>query len=112
MKPRLFARAGSDPIVRMANDSPGPAAVFVSGGNKAEEQLRPGFIERRELELIDEDQVVAQYGVDQLADGVVGETAVQRLDQIGSDEVAHAETTLDGAIADANQAVALARTGR
>ena len=42
------------PMTRQAQ-----AAVFVRGGNKAEEQLRPGFIERREPELIDEDQVVA-----------------------------------------------------
>src|SRR2546426_1152300 len=37
------------PVTRQAQ-----AAVFVRGGNEAKEQLRPGFIERREPELIDE----------------------------------------------------------
>jgi len=36
------------------------AAVFVGGGNEAEQQLRASFVERSKPELIDEDQVVAQ----------------------------------------------------
>src|SRR5579872_4716951 len=84
------------------------AAMLVRGCYETEQQLRTSLIQGSKPELIDEHQVIAQHGVDQFADGVVGESAVQRLDQIGSDEVAHAQTPLDSAIANTDQAMAFA----
>jgi hypothetical protein len=46
-------------------------APFVGGGDKTEQQLRAG-VERSEPYFIDQDQVVAEQGVDHFADGVVG----------------------------------------
>lgn len=42
----------------MGGDAEGSA--FVGGGDEAEQQLRSGFVERREPDLVDEQDVVAQ----------------------------------------------------
>ena len=39
-------------------------------------------VERGKAEVVDHDELVAQQALDQLADGVVGEAAVERLDQL------------------------------
>jgi hypothetical protein len=45
---------------------------FVGGGDEPEQQLGSGVIERSEAELVADDQVVAEQGLDRAADGVVG----------------------------------------
>ena len=47
-------------------------AAFVGGGGEPEQQLGSGVIERGEAELVADDQVVAEQGLDDLPDGVVG----------------------------------------
>ena len=61
----------------------GQGAAFVGGGNEPEQQLGAGVVERGEPDLVDDDQVGAQQGVDDLADGVVGQAAVEGVDEIG-----------------------------
>ena len=72
------------------------AAPLIRGGDQAEEQLSTGLVERCEPDLIDQNQIVAQYTVDDAADGVVGETAIELFDQVGSGAIAHAQTLFDG----------------
>ena len=61
----------------VGGDAQGPA--FVGGGYQAEQQLGAGVVERGEADFVDDDQVVAEQGVDDLADGVVGQPAVEGL---------------------------------
>ena len=63
-------------------------AAFVGGGDEPEQQLGAGVVERGEADFVEDDQVVAEQGVDDLADGVVGQAAVEGLDEIGGGEVA------------------------
>ena len=58
-------------------------AAFVGGGDEPEQQLGAGVVERREPDLVDDDQVVAEQGVDGFADGVVGQGTVEGADEIG-----------------------------
>jgi hypothetical protein len=53
-------------------------ALFVRGGDEAEQVIGGDAIQRGEAKIIDHDEVVAQQPSDQLADGVVGEAAVER----------------------------------
>ena len=59
-----------------------------------------------------DDQVVAQQGVDDLADGVVGQAAVEGLDELGGGEVADPVPGVDGGDAERDQDVGLAGAGR
>jgi site-specific DNA recombinase len=87
-------------------------AAFVGGGDDAEEQLRAGVIQRREPDLADDDQVVAQQGVDDPSGAVVGQAAVEGLDQLGGGEVADTVACLDGGGAGSDEQVALAGAGQ
>ena len=58
----------------VGGDSQG--AAFVAGGDEPEQQLSAGVIERGESDLVADDQVVAEQGVDDPADAVVGQAAV------------------------------------
>ena len=71
-------------------------AAFVGGGDEPEQQLGAGVIERGEADFVDEDQVVAEQVLDDLADGVVGQAAVEGLDQVGGGEVADLVPGVDG----------------
>src|SRR6266851_9050508 len=82
------------------------AASLVGGGHQTEEQLRAGLVERGEPYFIVQDQVVAQQAVDDAADGVIGQAAVELLDELRGGAVAHAQSLLDGTQADADQHVA------
>src|SRR3954464_12256668 len=62
-------------------------AAFVGGGDESEQQLGAGVVERGEAEFVADDQVVAQQGVDDPSDGVVGQGPVEGLDQVGCGEV-------------------------
>jgi len=47
-------------------------SAFVGGGDEPEEQLGAGVVQGREADLVDQDEVVAQQGLDGFPDGVVG----------------------------------------
>ena len=49
------------------------AAAFVGGGDESEQELGGDVVERREPELVADDQIVSEQRVDDLADAVVGE---------------------------------------
>jgi hypothetical protein len=55
----------------------GQGAPFVGGGDEPEQQLGAGVIERGEPEFVEDDEVVAEQVLDRLANGVVGEGAVE-----------------------------------
>ena len=93
-------------------DGDAEGAAFVGGGDEPEQQLGAGVVQRREAEFVDDDQVVAQQGVDDLADGVVGQAAVEGLDQVGGGEVADPVSGVDGGVAEGDKQVALAGAGR
>jgi hypothetical protein len=47
-------------------------ASFVGGGDEPEQQLGAGVVQGREAEFVADDEVVAEQGVDDAADAVVG----------------------------------------
>ena len=60
---------------------------FVGGGDEPEQQLRAGVVQRGESQFVDQDHVVAEQGGDDPADAVVGQPAVQGIDEVGGGEV-------------------------
>jgi hypothetical protein len=52
-------------------------AAFVGGGDEPEQELCAGVVQGREPDFVDEHEVVAEQGVDDFADGVVGESSVE-----------------------------------
>jgi len=91
-------------------DGQGPA--FVGGCDKAEQELGAGVVQRSEAHFIDYEQVVAQQGVDGLADRVVGQSPVEGLDQVGRGEVTDSVSGVRCGVAKGYQGVRLARAGR
>ena len=75
--------------------------------DQAEQQLCIGLVEWREAHFINEHHVIAQQVVDDTADGVIGETAIELLDEVRCPAVAFAQALLNCAVSDANQYVAL-----
>src|SRR4051794_26433230 len=67
---------------------PIPRASFVGASHEAEEQLGAGRVEWGESDLIDQDEVGAEDVLDDAADAVAGEPAVEGLDEFGGGEVA------------------------
>ncbi len=65
----------------VGSDAEGSA--FVGCGDEPEEELCAGVVQRREAEFVDQDDVVAKQVVDDLADGVVGQSPVEGLDEFG-----------------------------
>lgn len=55
-----------------------------------------GVVERGEAEFVGDDQLDPQKGFDDLADGAVGQAAVERFDEVGCGEVADLVPGLDG----------------
>ena len=80
-------------------------AALVGGGDEPEQQLGACVVEWREAHLIDDDQVVAEQVLDNAADGVVGQAAVEGLGEVGGGEVADLGSCLDGRDAERDQAV-------
>src|SRR5262249_35908375 len=105
---------GQEPAPRFEGPVAGDAqgAAFVGGGGGAEQKLRAGVIQRGEPDFVDEDQLVAEQGVDDLADGVVGQAAVEGLGELGGGEVADLVPGLHGGGAEGDEQVALACAGR
>ena len=75
------------------------AATLAGSGHEPEEQLRTDIIEGREAEVIDDDEVGPQEALHDAPDAVVGEAPIERLDERGSREVAHAEGPGIGCVA-------------
>ena len=111
--PRWCARAGSGPSSRTASGwRDAEAAALVGGGHETEEELGARVVERREAQVVAEHQIGAQKALDEPPDAVVGETAVERLDERGGGEVAHPEAGLDRGVAEGDQGVATSRCPR
>src|ERR1019366_1767634 len=87
-------------------------AAFVGGGDDAEQQLGAGVIQRGEADFVDDDQVVAEQGVDDLADGVVGQAAVEGLGQVSGGEVTDLVPGVHRGGAERDEQVAFAGAGR
>ena len=85
----------------MAGDA--QCAAFVGCGDDPEQQLRAGVIQWGEADFVDEDEVVAQQGVDDAADGVVGQAAVERFDEFSCGEVANSVSGVDGGDAERDE---------
>ena len=94
----------------VAGDAQGTA--FAGSGDDAEQQLRAGVVQWREPDFVDEDQLVAEQGVDDAADGVAGQAAVEGLGELGGGVVADLVPGRDGGGTERDQQVALARAGR
>jgi hypothetical protein len=88
------------------------AAAFVGGGDEPEQQLAAGAVQRREPDFVTDDEVVAEQGLDDLPDAVVGQAAVEVLDELGGGEVPDPQAAFDGGVPEGDQRVALAGAGR
>jgi site-specific DNA recombinase len=77
--PRLEGPVGAD----------AQSAAFIGGCDESEQQLCSGVVQGRESQFVADDQVVAQQGIDHLADAVVGQGPVEGLDELGGGQVAH-----------------------
>ena len=86
-------------------------AAFVGGGDEPEQQLGAGVVQRGEADFVEDDQVVAEQGVDDLADGVVGQPAVEGFDEIGCGAVLHPVPGGDGGVPEGDQGVRFAGPG-
>jgi hypothetical protein len=91
------------PLVEGPVGADGQGAAFVGGGDEAEQQLGAGVVQRGEAEFVEDDQVVAQQAVDEAADGVVGQSAVEGLDEVGGGVVPDAVAVLDGGDAECDE---------
>jgi hypothetical protein len=100
------------PLVERPVAADSRCPTLVGGGDKPEQQLGSGSVQRGEPHFINQDQVVAEQVLDYLADGVVGQAAVEGLGQVGGGEVADLAPRVDGADAQGDQDVALACAGR
>jgi hypothetical protein len=65
--------------------------------------LRAGVVQRREPDLVNHDQIVAQQRIDHFADAVVGQAAVEGFDEFGGGEVADPVPCLDGGDAERDE---------
>ena len=94
----------------VAGDAQG--AAFVGGGDEPEQQLRAGVVQRGEPDFVADEQVVAEQGVDDSSDAVVGQAAVEGFDELGGGEVADSVPGAHGGDTERDQEVALAGAGR
>ena len=89
----------------------GQGSAFVGAGDEPEQQLSAGVIERGEAEFVEDDQIDAEQGFDDLADGVVGQAAVEGFDEVGGGEVTDLVPGVDRGDTEADQGVRLAGPG-
>ena len=71
-----------------------------------------GGVEWGEADFVDEDEVGFEDVFDDPADAVVGQAAVEGVDQFGGAEVADPASGGDGVVAQGDQQVTLAGAGR
>ena len=89
----------------------GEGSSFVGGGDDPEQELAAGVVEGCEADLVDDDQVVAAHGFDGFADGVVGDGAVEVLDELDGGEVADLVAGFDGGVSEGDEVVGFAGAG-
>jgi hypothetical protein len=106
----LLGQEPSPVLERVVRREP-DGATFVAGSDEPEQQLAAGRVERGEPEFVDHEVVVAQQGVDGLADGVVGQAAVEGLDELGGGQVAGPVAGFDRGMAGGDEQVGLAGPG-
>jgi hypothetical protein len=94
----------------VAGDAEG--AAFVGGGDEPEQQLGAGVVERGEPDFVDQEQVVAEQGLDDLPDAVVGQAPVEGVGQVGRGEVPDPAPGADGGDAERDQDMAFPGAGR
>jgi hypothetical protein len=70
--------------------------------------LGSGVVQRGEPKLVDDDQLVAEQGVNDASDAVVGQSPVEGLDEFGGGQVADPVSGVDGGVAEGEQQVRLA----
>ena len=92
-------------------DADAEGAAFVGGGDEPEQQLGAGVVQWGEAEFVDDDEVVAEQVLDDPADGVVGQAAVEGLDEFGGGEVPDPVAGFDGGDAEGDEHVGLAGAG-
>jgi len=85
---------------------------LVGDGDEAEQQLGADVVERCEADLVDDDELGPKHLVDHLADAVVGQPSIERLEQLRRGEVAHAASGVDCRVAEGDEQVALAGPNR
>jgi hypothetical protein len=95
------------PVARDAERS-----SFIGRGHEPEQELGPDIVERREAELVDDHEVGPQQTLDQPADAVVGQTAIERLHECCRSEVADSLARSNGSFTEADQAVTLSGSRR
>ena len=100
------------PLLERPVRADGQGAAFVGAGNEPEQQLGAGVVERGEPEFVEDDQVDAQQGFDDLADGVVGQAPVEGFDEVGGGEVTDLVPGVNGGDPEPDQGVGLARSRR
>ena len=102
----------SAPLFERPVRADGQGSAFVGAGDEPEQQLGAGVVERGEAEFVEDDQVDAQQGFDDLADGVVGQAAVEGFDEVGGGEVADLVPGVDGGDPETDQGVGFAGPSR
>ena len=80
-------------------------SAFVAGGDEPEQQLGTGVVQRGEADLVDQEDVVAQQHLYDLAHGVVGQAAVERLDEVGRGQVPDPVAGEDGGVTQCDEGV-------
>lgn len=80
----------------------------MGGGDEPEQQLGCGVVKGHESDLVDDDHLVAEDGVDDPPDGVVGEAAVEGFDQVRGGVILDLVPGVDGGGAAGDQGVARA----
>jgi hypothetical protein len=73
--------------------------------------LGAGVIERCEAEVVEDDVLGAQDVLDDPPDAVVGQSAVEGVDQFGGGEVADSVAGVDGGVTQCDEHVAFAGAG-
>jgi hypothetical protein len=92
---RGLVRQEVPPLVERPVSGDGQTPTLVSGGNEPKEKLGAGVVERGKAEFVDDDEVSPQQLVDDLPHGVVGQAAVEGLDEVSGDEVASPQPSGD-----------------
>src|SRR3990172_4687790 len=88
------------------------AAPRVGHRDEPEQQLAADIVERGEAQVVADHVVGPQDMLDDLPHRVVGQAAIERLDEGHRGEVADAQPRVDGRLAEGDQGVALAGPGR
>src|SRR5450756_1612739 len=109
---RGMVRQEVSPLVERPVAGDGQTPALVGGGNEPKEKLGAGVVERGKAEFVDYDEVGPQQLVDYLPHGVVGQAAVEGLDEVSGDEVASPQSSCDRGKAESQKEMGLPRSGR